>query len=698
MSISSKVSKSKDLSVKIAKTSMSREVLGQGKPTFEQINEAIMESENLMEPVSGKLATEAAFTIMRRLYQATGDTLVPQGHTVFKKLKSIKTDPAVKLLVSKSWREFFEETEPPISTFKKKNSNKAVNEINMNNEDINTGNEYKKKQHEMLQKLSEVFYSMVVRVEYMWDLLKMSQEDRQFYRSSLCKGPPNSLEHCQKLAAYISILKEYRKSTYSVLESIQQREKAITICYDLLSTLQRKFDGVTISAKINEQTSYSDLFWKEEILISFTSLRFHTVQVIRKIQAWRRCLWRPHPFVWRNINYLSKMRFDMNVLESPAISRILEMIPLGLNDLLCVAFFHPNQLHKTSRFELFSNKNSIQKKDRKNNLSHQEKLQQVEDKVQAIFQQGSEINHSQFILANSKSAPLLSHPIDYSSNNLYNDNDVRRIPFSTFDPATKHFHAKLEEFLNGFDPNELCAAALVVIEDEPLQSALKTERIALKEKGVFIPTVKSKPSISSQVYNNNSFASTFSTMDSYDNYNMQGYNGTSPTQMKSNITLKELNSSNFDNTNSTNRPELNRTVSFEDKSMEKTKISNLSNSNVLSFKNLNFDEITLDKNTISAENGSVNIEYLTKNEPVEEIQIPVEINESVTKKFDSTEVNANESELNQDVAAPKNEQFQDLSHHFNNENQLNEKSSPHFENIELDPQSPSTQLYSDDFY
>jgi hypothetical protein len=65
------------------------------------------------------------------------------------------------------------------------------------------------------------FNEMIERVESLWIELKIPPADLKFYRDSLCKSPPDSLEQCQEISKYILILKLHRTATLSVLTAIE---------------------------------------------------------------------------------------------------------------------------------------------------------------------------------------------------------------------------------------------------------------------------------------------------------------------------------------------------------------------------------------------------------------------------------------------------------------------------------------------
>ena len=54
------------------------------------------------------------------------------------------------------------------------------------------------------------------------------------------------------------------------------------------------------------------------------ALRETSLAVIEAIERWRAALWKPLPFVWRDTNYLLKMRDDLTWMSGNKAQRILD--------------------------------------------------------------------------------------------------------------------------------------------------------------------------------------------------------------------------------------------------------------------------------------------------------------------------------------------------------------------------------------
>lgn len=186
--------------------------------------------------------------------------------------------------------------------------------------------------------ISAAFSEMVERVEDLWVDLKIPQADRNFYRESLCRGPPSSVQHCQEISRYILMLKAHRSATLAVVRAIEIREYALSKCMDLLYAMNRKSSRLTSSLYISAArggrdtirdlatannsssntiidglslddfksrsaaSSPSDVtasLFRDELVATLRDIQLSSVDVIRLIQLWRRNLWRPYPFMHR---------------------------------------------------------------------------------------------------------------------------------------------------------------------------------------------------------------------------------------------------------------------------------------------------------------------------------------------------------------------------------------------------------------
>lgn len=390
------------------------------------------------------------------------------------KLSCIRVDAASEMLKSSTWRTFFEkeklEKKMKKEIYKKKKSNETKTEDYPSSADHIVPNSVTAissisasamtlhiRKQEMTQNINHIYNNLLYRIEDLWDTLKITLSDRKYYRKSLLSDQKQSTEQCRALASYVLFLQQYKSVTKDVLKAIQYREASVTKFYDLFASLQRKHSRlqvkeVALKASSNSSFMSSDLndlagvevtsAWKEELLYALDEVRCNTLDVVKAIQLWRRNLWRPLPFVWNNTNYLSKIKNDMNILESESSQRIFSLLPLRFEDLLGVVFFDFRDGQTTSDTIGPESPEQENKTDRSPSLS-----------------------------------PL---PVGSSVGN-----------------SVSHVHNLVLEFLANIPISELREAAMVVLEDEKLQLAVKAEHDALIQQGYFIPSLKLKTKSSS---------------------------------------------------------------------------------------------------------------------------------------------------------------------------------------------------------
>lgn len=435
-------------SVRLAKLSSAQPLLmsSASKPQQKMLHRlALIIQESAATPnesTKGKLPVEAAYVVMKKITESAGAPIMPVGLSTFNKLESLRTDPAVTVLKSQTWKDFF--------TAQRPHSPALARSTGTGSKTVTPSAEQAEPSGPTL--LDVILDTLIGRVETLWDELRIPEKERKFYRKSLCKFPAHSLEQCKELSIYIEALQEHKIATKNVLTSILVREKAVKRCYDVLLALNRKYARILSlhrdanmstgrpssasstpmlgrSAKLDSLPIGSGVqtFWKEELIMALDEVRCASLDVIKAIQLWRRDLWRPHAFIYREANYLLKMATDMNVLESDTYQRLLALLPLELGHLLCVVFSREVLEAATSR--------EVQLASQWAGIGQGEpEPQQEEDAVSAM----------------------------------------------------------VKEFTTNIEPNELEAAAKVILQEEALQQAVQTEQLSLVSKGVFIPLLRVK--------------------------------------------------------------------------------------------------------------------------------------------------------------------------------------------------------------
>lgn len=496
------------LNVKLSRTSTARPLL-YSKANNEMLNRlavVIQDSRNINDiSTKGKLPVEAAYTVMKRVTEAAGEPLVPAGLSTFNKLQSLRTDPALKVLTSQTWKNFFAEksgtnaspehsNRPATATTSSAKPPRHHNQPRPHSSSGTDHNHHHRGSKDILSTqrqvsiLERVHENLIARIEDLWDDLHFSAQERQFYHKTAFKGPVETYEQCRGLALYLEMLELHKTTTKEVIFAIHKREEALRKCYDTLAAIQRKLARSTSlgtigngnsgsntnsrpsSAHHNHNNSsmrtsssapnfffpdYADdslnsrggkmAFWKEELLISLDEVRCASLEVIKSIQQWRRLMWRPYAFHWRGLNYLYKMQEDMNLLETASYQRILQLVQLDNEDIICVIF--SPAMHSNNQNNNHRSKGGTKRSSRR--LSPQQRRQK---------------QHQQ-----------------------------------EDDPVESAIAALVESFRNNISLDELHAAARVVVDEHKLQQAIATEKEALQMKGVFIPLLKSRRDVSQTV-------------------------------------------------------------------------------------------------------------------------------------------------------------------------------------------------------
>ena len=300
--------------------------------------------------LKGGTPHEEALVVMQMVYEGCGkDPSTVAGLSTLDKLQSFRTEPALDILKNTTWRNFFvnrnnnqgNNNNDAIINHMRPKSASAASKLNRSIPQISKNQKtLEEQQRKLFDNISSTFDRMISRVEMLWNALNLPESDRLFYKQSLCKGPPSSMDHCREVAQYISMLQIHRKATINVLKSIESREVYVKRCYDVIAALSRK------SSRRDNHSSLTDdsiSLWRQELIISLKDVQVSSLNVIQNIQIWRRNLWRPQPFMWKGADgitrdYLLKMKSDMNVLDSAIYAKQLKACGLSIKDLVCIVF------------------------------------------------------------------------------------------------------------------------------------------------------------------------------------------------------------------------------------------------------------------------------------------------------------------------------------------------------------------------
>lgn len=103
-------------------------------------------------------------------------------------------------------------------------------------------------------------------------------------------------------------LEDHRTKTLQVLRCVDSREGQLEQLKGLSEEIVRKGGG-NRSGKID---------WMDEMSSLLTALRYSTFECAEAIMEWRRTLCQPQAFLWKGMNYLLKMKDDMEVVDAAA--------------------------------------------------------------------------------------------------------------------------------------------------------------------------------------------------------------------------------------------------------------------------------------------------------------------------------------------------------------------------------------------
>jgi hypothetical protein len=305
---------------------------------------------------SSKSEFDDAMLLMEEIARATGQPLISKefqglGYTKRDKLVHMRTEPSASVLQKYGWRTFFEELqgkrddqENQQSIASGRRSHASVRKTkNARSSSPTLKKSYiesfvappsvslASNQSKLLSDLNAIFHSMKNRVELLWNELKIPSADRKFYLSTLCQGPPESMEQCKEIAKYIKVLQSYRNKTISTLFAIEKRESDLSKCFEVLAKIHK-------SGLRSRRNKGMDKLLKEELVDCLHKIQSSTVQTVQSIIEWRQKLWRPHPFIWNGANYMDKIKTDMSVLESDNFASFISEVSVDKADLLCILF------------------------------------------------------------------------------------------------------------------------------------------------------------------------------------------------------------------------------------------------------------------------------------------------------------------------------------------------------------------------
>ena len=141
------------------------------------------------------------------------------------------------------------------------------------------------------------------RVVELWQELRIPERERDYYASRLFQQTdPRSVDTLMRLR---DALEEHRMKTLQVLKCVDMRESQLERLKTLSEDIIRSGGNVGKSAEL--MGTMSSLL---------SALRYSTFSCAEAIVEWRRGLCQPQAFLWKGMNYVLKMKDDMEVVNA----------------------------------------------------------------------------------------------------------------------------------------------------------------------------------------------------------------------------------------------------------------------------------------------------------------------------------------------------------------------------------------------
>lgn len=219
------------------------------------------------------------------------------------------------------------------------------------------------------------FSSLCQRVEALWLELQMSSADQSFFRKSLLAAPPSggecSEQHLVELARYLGLLQDHKQATIKAVQASQSRGESILRLRHVLGKIDAFEGRVAARGQVLREASAVDLFGtpfdlgdpaveschnplppalRAELVSSVKDVQITTLNLIRRVQKWRKNLWRPRAFMVAGIDgvevdcFLEMQRDVSSLLAGKGSNQTmgyfvhLSDLPLFPWDLGCIIF------------------------------------------------------------------------------------------------------------------------------------------------------------------------------------------------------------------------------------------------------------------------------------------------------------------------------------------------------------------------
>ena len=143
------------------------------------------------------------------------------------------------------------------------------------------------------------------RVVELWQELRIPERERDYYASRLFQQTdPRAVDTLMRLR---DALEEHRTKTLQVLKCVDMREGQLERLKTLSEDIVRSGGDPRSAELMNTMSSL------------LSALRYSTFSCAEAIVEWRRGLCQPQAFLWKGMNYVLKMKDDMDVVNAAAL-------------------------------------------------------------------------------------------------------------------------------------------------------------------------------------------------------------------------------------------------------------------------------------------------------------------------------------------------------------------------------------------
>lgn len=160
--------------------------------------------------------------------------------------------------------------------------------------------------------LEEEFATVAARFSTLATDCRLSFLEVKLYRKYFVDTNPKTPEKLNRLHLIVRTLEQHRQNTINVLKTVHEREQ-------ILDAIHGQIDRISSSA--NRNASILD-FQSDGLHLIYLHQQV-TLRVVEAIEAWRKPLTRPFPFVHQGENYFAKILADCGDISASSLGKIL---------------------------------------------------------------------------------------------------------------------------------------------------------------------------------------------------------------------------------------------------------------------------------------------------------------------------------------------------------------------------------------